>query len=1146
MEYKKSNNTYFAKPKDDVSIELGDSKQPDFKPQAKWMRWDNEVNLSVRLVDDEKGSVVVFRSKDKIKWVRSDKEIHFYDIPVSEEFPEGGHELEIVLKKKPVSNKIKFTLRTKGLDFFYQPPLTEEIKVGDEDGRVVKVTETDAFDKEGRTVIHRPENVVGSYAVYASEDKINYVGGKEYRAGKVGHFLYPYLIDAKGWKVRAEDFKIELNLEKTEGFLTVIIPQDFLDRAVYPIRRAAGLEFGYHTNASTSRSDNYSNIWGSLFTGAVGTGISISNYCYYSVVSGVQKFGLYKHSDLSFVKGTVEGNTPPPGPSWLTCNFTSSFTLEAIDYVVCTWSNHPTTYARYDVGSANQGHDKAQAYGETWPDPLSSVSHSSRKYGIYVTYTSISSVSPSISPSISSSQSPSVSLSPSKSPSKSPSTSPSLSPSVSPSVSLSPSKSPSKSPSISPSMSPSAGGSISPSLSRSFSPSISPSVSKSPSLSPSISLSVSPSVSPSPSPSLTVYSELHSWLPGWKYRKKITIDHTKVSKDERNFPVLVSIADINMIKAQADGSDFVFTSDDKLTKLSHEIESFDSVTGSLVAHVKVPHLYGLYESWFSDEIDTSVGDESQISDGWIEDDSYGWYAKIIATSASAEFDTAVTKTGKKTLKLSTLNTTGRVRAWLSPNNPAATVPNTETRFIPLEPNTSYTISVYVKTTNAVQAQSLLYEYSSNFGETTTPSAPLSTVLTGTNNWTLVTATWTTRSDTAWGALAFMLNVAGNVSDMWIDVNSLRVEKNVLARSDRNTELYLYYGNLDVEDQQDEENVWDSDYVLVSHLNDNPDTSSIKDVSTNPQNGEKRGVAEPIEVDGKLGEGQSFNGTSDDISLGSNIVKWEITGELTVEVWVYLPSDFDADPVSYLLDFRNLGGWNLQTSINEWIFYNWTGAVTTSELLLTSLHKGEWNHVVCCFKKDVLHKIYVNLVAGSSGDASLDLTPSTGSAWLGDQQGYQRYFRGILDEVRISKIARSLGWFTSEYNNQSSPSTFLLVGSEETVRYSLGGYVLPRPKGFRRSFISVSQDCISINGKHGRDIRLTTKERFELSWEMLSVDEVSVLLAIVEGNTPVIFFVNEENLKVSERQVLVYLNKIEYFFLGSDYYATVSLGLENVE
>ena len=34
-----------------------------------------------------------------------------------------------------------------------------------------------------------------------------------------------------------------------------------------------------------------------------------------------------------------------------------------------------------------------------------------------------------------------------------------------------------------------------------------------------------------------------------------------------------------------------------------------------------------------------------------------------------------------------------------------------------------------------------------------------------------------------------------------------------------------------------------------------------------------------------------------------------------------------------------------------------------------------------------------------------------------------YFKGIIDEVRLSSVARSPSYITASYNNQNNPSTF---------------------------------------------------------------------------------------------------------------------------
>jgi len=79
----------------------------------------------------------------------------------------------------------------------------------------------------------------------------------------------------------------------------------------------------------------------------------------------------------------------------------------------------------------------------------------------------------------------------------------------------------------------------------------------------------------------------------WSSRKALTINHTQVSGSSAitGFPVLVSITDANLqAMAKTDGSDILFTAADGLTKLSHEVEQYNSATGQLTAWVTIPSL----------------------------------------------------------------------------------------------------------------------------------------------------------------------------------------------------------------------------------------------------------------------------------------------------------------------------------------------------------------------------------------------------------------------------------------------------------------------------------------------------------------------------------------------------------------------------
>ena len=83
----------------------------------------------------------------------------------------------------------------------------------------------------------------------------------------------------------------------------------------------------------------------------------------------------------------------------------------------------------------------------------------------------------------------------------------------------------------------------------------------------------------------------------WTDRMPITINHGKVAGTTNltNFPVLVSLTNANLATvanggsvANSNGNDILFTASDGLTKLNHQIESYNAATGQLIAWVQVP------------------------------------------------------------------------------------------------------------------------------------------------------------------------------------------------------------------------------------------------------------------------------------------------------------------------------------------------------------------------------------------------------------------------------------------------------------------------------------------------------------------------------------------------------------------------------
>lgn len=342
---------------DRIAVEIGDSKQAAaFHPQAKLMRWDNEVNVSVRLVDDaaaEEASVSL--ANGVIAWDKAGTSCRFY------EHPEGGFELEVILKERPKSNVFTFSLQTKGLRFFFQAPLTdEEIKEG----------------------CHRPDHIVGSYAVYHAEAR-GMNTGKLYRAGKAFHIYRPHAEDANGDGIWAD-----LHIDAEEGLMTIALDGKWLDAAVYPV--VIDPNFGYITEGGTSYNPAADNLYG--YPAAAGSGCGSLRRIYAYLKQGMGGAANMKgvcilDSSEEIITDGISG-TPgviAAGDSWVAAVVGTATTgarlVEGTTYVICMIVDVQAV-GYYDTGDAGTGHiDASNSYASPQnPNPFNT---NSRCYSIY-------------------------------------------------------------------------------------------------------------------------------------------------------------------------------------------------------------------------------------------------------------------------------------------------------------------------------------------------------------------------------------------------------------------------------------------------------------------------------------------------------------------------------------------------------------------------------------------------------------------------------------------------------------------------------------------------------------------------------------------------------------------------------------------
>ena len=355
-----------------IQAEVGNKNLDKFAPELTLRKWDDEVNFKVKYkhAEKEKDQKVDIENK-KIKWKGKKTEVHYYDIKKGELLHDkvlehDVYEVEVILLEKPDTNIVEFDIETKGLAFYYQPELTqEEIDEG-------------AF---------RPENVIGSYAVYHESKQGDYskMGLKNYRAGKAFHIYRPKIIDSAGTEVWGE-----LNI--TDNLLTVTIPQEFLDIAIYPVRHAAGLTFGYEAVGGTSETYQVDDMFAYRFTSPADAGTADSVSIYTSDTSGSRyvKGIILLQSDKTIITNGigdgVEAARPWYSPDFVASPFSTPPSLTpSTDYYLAVVANG-AMFGKYDTGDANYSfEDTANSYAS--PENPGSVTEENHKYSIYCTYT---------------------------------------------------------------------------------------------------------------------------------------------------------------------------------------------------------------------------------------------------------------------------------------------------------------------------------------------------------------------------------------------------------------------------------------------------------------------------------------------------------------------------------------------------------------------------------------------------------------------------------------------------------------------------------------------------------------------------------------------------------------------------------------
>jgi hypothetical protein len=224
-------------------------------------------------------------------------------------------------------------------------------------------------------------------------------------------------------------------------------------------------------------------------------------------------------------------------------------------------------------------------------------------------------------------------------------------------------------------------------------------------------------------------------------------------------------------------------------------------------------------------------------------------------------------------------------------------------------------------------------------------------------------------------------------------------------------------------------VW-GDYAAVYHLGEAANTTAGGYIDS-AGSFDATGVSMSSSVDGPLGAAAYFDGSSDYLSVPADVMNASegASGALTVQGWAKLDS--------LASDATLLGNWSASGTHNVLFYMDADGSAAGWRLGVIS------NSFASAFTSadvsgastdwDMVHgvrgatsvAVYTNGSLTDSASLSGGIVPRTSSYGVGSDSGSSadRQLEGAVDEVRLRADALSANWITTEYNNQSDPTSF---------------------------------------------------------------------------------------------------------------------------
>ena len=244
-----------------------------------------------------------------------------------------------------------------------------------------------------------------------------------------------------------------------------------------------------------------------------------------------------------------------------------------------------------------------------------------------------------------------------------------------------------------------------------------------------------------------------------------------------------------------------------------------------------------------------------------------------------------------------------------------------------------------------------------------------------------------------------------------------------------TKLIMYWNNSGAVDSSASETVFSTSNNFRGTYHFTESSGTLYDASNAGFDGSRNGNV--TRVAGRVGYGQSFDGTGDYVDMGDCMNPW--AGAFTLSGWVKRGSTGSTQTIFAKSNGGNPSipyGWALIFNTGNLLHFftasggtnwgdNWTFNFTSS----LSITDANWHHFACVINRsnDANCKMYIDgadVTGGNNGDIStVGNVVNTVAARIGTESDGEYGFNGSLDESRIAFTDRSAAWVKLCYQNQ---------------------------------------------------------------------------------------------------------------------------------